>query len=170
MSRFGRSRFSGKPSYIRISALPTLTVVLASMLTAMPFIVDYPILPPFGLLFLLAWRMIQPGHWPLWVGFPLGLIDDMFSGQLFGTSALIWSLVIIMIDSIDRRSPGRDYWQDWMMASVAIIFSLIAAMLLQNFTQNVQLLTILIPQLLLSVLIYPFVIRLISALDRWRLS
>jgi len=56
------------------------------------------------------------------------------------------------------------------MASVAIIFSLIAAMLLQNFTQNVQLLTILIPQLLLSVLIYPFVIRLISALDRWRLS
>ena len=64
----------------------------------------------------------------------------------------------------------RDYWQDWLIASTAIIFVLIGGMLIVDFRSNVLRFDLLAPQILLSVLLYPFVARLIGAIDNWRVA
>ena len=150
--------------------MPPVTVVLGSMITALPIITDYPILPPMGLLVVLAWRLIRPGYWTVWAGFPLGLIDDIFSGQPFGSAAFLWSVVFILLEAIDRKAVGRDYWQDWLIASTATVFVLVGGMLIVDLQSNMLRLDLLVPQILLSVLLYPFVARLIGAVDNWRVA
>lgn len=170
MAKPYRSRINRQPSKFRIKFIPSITVILGSMVTALPIITDYPILPPMGLLVLLSWRLIRPGYWYVWAGFPLGLVDDMFSGQPFGSSAFLWSLIFIMLETLDRRGVGRDYWQDWLIASISIIIVLVCGMLIIDFQSNFLRLEILIPQILLSILLYPFVTRLIGAIDNWRVA
>ncbi|MGB5724913.1 MAG: rod shape-determining protein MreD [Parasphingorhabdus sp.] len=165
-----QSRIGRQPSQLRIKLVPPITVVLGSMITALPIITDYPILPPMGLLAVLAWRLIRPGFWPVWAGFPLGLIDDIFSGQPFGSAVLLWSVVFILLEAIDRKAVSRDYWQDWLIASIATVFVLIGGMLIVDFQTNVLRLDLLVPQMLLSILLYPFVARLIGAVDNWRVA
>jgi len=150
--------------------VPPVTVVLGSMITALPIITDYPILPPMGLLVLLAWRLIRPGYWAVWAGFPLGLIDDIFSGQPFGSAAFLWSVIFLLLEAVDRKAVRRDYWQDWLIASTATIIVLIGAMLIVDFQSNLLRFDLLVPQILLSVLLYPFVARLIGAIDNWRVA
>lgn len=170
MSRSRQSRIGRQPSQLRIKLIPPLTVVLGSMITALPIITDYPILPPMGLLVALAWRLIRPGYWPVWAGFPLGLIDDIFSGQPFGSAAFLWSVIFILLEAVDRKAVRRDYWQDWLIASTATIIVLIGGMLIVDFQSNLLRLDLLVPQMLLSVLLYPFVARLIGAIDNWRVA
>ena len=170
MPRSRQSRIGRQPSQLRIKLIPPLTVVIGSMITALPIITDYPILPPMGLLVILAWRLIRPGYWAVWAGFPLGLIDDIFSGQPLGSAAFLWSLVFILLETLDRKAVRRDYWQDWLIASTAIIFVLIGGMLIVDFRSNVLRFDLLAPQILLSVLLYPFVARLIGTIDNWRVA
>ena len=170
MAKTYRSRINRQPSQLRIKIIPAVTVILGSMVTALPIITDHPILPPIGLLILLAWRLIRPGYWPVWAGFPLGMIDDIFSGQPFGSAAFLWSVIFVALDTLDRRATTRDYWQDWFIASLAIIFVLVCGMLIIDFQSNLLRLEILVPQVLLAILVYPFVARFIGAIDNWRLS
>ena len=165
-----QSRIGRQPSQLRIKLVPPVTVVLGSMITALPIITDYPILPPMGLLVVLAWRLIRPGYWPVWAGFPLGLIDDIFSGQPLGSAVFLWSVVFILLEAIDRKAVNRDYWQDWLIASIATVFVLIGGMLIVDFQSNMLRLDLLLPQILLSILLYPFVARLIGAIDNWRVA
>ncbi len=149
---------------------PPVTVVLGSMVTALPIITDFPILPPMGLLVLLAWRLIRPGYWAVWAGFPLGVIDDIFSGQPLGSAAFLWSVIFILLEAVDRRAVRRDYWQDWLIASTATIIVLTGGMLIVDLHSNILRLDLLVPQILLSVFLYPFVARLIGSIDNWRVS
>jgi len=170
MAKGYRSTIDRKPSILRIKVVPPATVILGSIVTALPIITDYPILPPIGLLTLLAWRLIRPGYWPVWVGFPLGLIDDVFSGQPIGSAVFLWSVVFVILETLDRKATNRDYWQDWFIASIAIIFVLIGGMLIVDFPRNLLFLSVLIPQILLAILLYPFIARLVGAIDNWRVS
>ncbi|WP_156472141.1 rod shape-determining protein MreD [Sphingorhabdus sp. M41] len=170
MPRSRQSRIGRQPSQLRIKAIPPLTVVMGSMITALPIITDYPILPPMGLMVVLAWRLIRPGYWAVWAGFPLGLIDDIFSGQPLGSAAFLWSVIFILLEGVDRKAVRRDYWQDWLIASTAMIIVLIGGMLIVDFQSNLLRLDLLVPQILLSVLLYPFVARLIGAIDNWRVA
>jgi len=151
-----------------MKVVPAATVVLGSMVAALPIITDYPILPPIGLLVLLAWRLIRPGYWPVWAGFPLGVVDDIFSGQPVGSAAFLWSIMFLAFEALDRKGVGRDYWQDWLIAALAIVFVLVGGMLILDFQSNLLRLDILVPQILLSILAYPFIARLIGAIDMWR--
>ena len=164
------SNIGRQPSQLRIKLVPPITVILGSMVTALPIIADYPILPPMGLLVLLAWRLIRPGYWTVWAGFPLGLIDDIFSGQPFGSAAFLWSVVFILLEAIDRKTVSRDYWQDWLIASIATVFVLLGGMLIVDLQSHMLRLDLLVPQILLSILLYPFIARLIGAIDRWRVA
>lgn len=164
------SNIGRQPSQLRIKLVPPITVILGSMVTALPIITDYPILPPMGLLVLLAWRLIRPGYWTVWAGFPLGLIDDIFSGQPFGSAAFLWSVVFILLEAIDRKTVSRDYWQDWLIASIATVFVLLGGMLIVDLQSHMLRLDLLVPQILLSILLYPFIARLIGAIDRWRVA
>lgn len=170
MPRSRQSKIGRQPSQLRIKLVPPVTVVLGSMITALPIITDYPILPPMGLLAVLAWRLIRPGYWVVWAGFPLGLIDDIFSGQPFGSAAFLWSVVFILLEAIDRKAVNRDYWQDWLIASIATVFVLIGGMLVVDFQSNILRLDLLLPQIILSILLYPFVARFIGAVDNWRVA
>lgn len=170
MARTYRSRLGRQPSKLRINIVPILSVILGSMITTLPIITDFPILPPMGLLVLLAWRLIRPGMWPVWVAFPLGLIDDIFSGQPIGSAAFLWSAAFIFLEIVDRRTPERDYWQDWLIAIFVIVVVIACGMLLIDFKANLPHLDILIPQMLISALSYLFVARIVGAIDHWRTS
>lgn len=170
MAKSRHSNIGRQPSQLRIRLVPPVTVVLGSMITALPIITDYPILPPMGLLILLAWRLIRPGYWTVWAGFPLGLVDDIFSGQPFGSAAFLWSVVFVLLETIDRKAVGRDYWQDWLIASTATVFVLVGGMLIVDLQSNVLRVDLLAPQILLSALLYPFLTRFIGAIDNWRVA
>ena len=170
MPRSHQSKIGRQPSQFRIKVVPPVTVILGSMVTALPIITDFPILPPTGLLVLLAWRLIRPGYWPVWAGFPLGVIDDIFSGQPLGSAAFLWSVIFILLEAVDRRAVRRDYWQDWLIASIAAVIVLTGGMLIVDFHSHILRLDLLVPQILLSIFLYPFIARLIGSIDRWRVS
>ena len=167
--RYGR-RINRAASPWRAKTVPYATIMLGSLLPVLLLADVMPIAPPMGFLFLLAWRLMQPGLFPLWIGVPLGMFDDLFSGQPFGSAVLLWSLTMIAIEMIETRFPWRGFWQDWFTASLAIILYILAAMVVSGASIMSHQLLAAIPQLLLSVLLYPVISRFVAWLDRFRLS
>src|SRR3546814_1079935 len=78
--------------------VPIASVMFASALPLMlPLIANSPVLPPLGLLFFLCWQLLRAEMWPVWIGLPLGLWDDLFSGAPIGTAVALWTLASIAI-------------------------------------------------------------------------
>lgn len=164
------SRFDREPSMLKILAIPIASVVLASMVTTLPILTTQPILPPFGFLMFLSWRLMRPGLLPVWSGVPFGLMDDVFSGQPFGSAGLLWSLAMLTIEVIDSRAIWRDYLQDWLIASVLIAVVLLGGLWIAGLAHAASGPAILLPQIILSILLYPLVVRICARLDSWRLA
>jgi rod shape-determining protein MreD len=122
------------------------------------------------LLILLAWRLMRPGMWPAWIGLPLGLFDDLYNGQPFGSSAFIWSLCMIAVELVDLRGVWRDYMRDWLIAAVLIMFALLAGLGIIGLAFRAPEITIIVPQIIVSILFYPLAVRLCAHLDSWRLA
>jgi rod shape-determining protein MreD len=100
------------------------TVLIGSLITILPIVATVPFLPPFGLIALLAWRLFRSNALPAWAAAPLGLFDDLLSGQPLGSAMLLWSLCLIALDVLDTRLVQRDFWQDWLIATGAIALCL----------------------------------------------
>jgi rod shape-determining protein MreD len=164
------SRFDREPSLLKMLAIPIASIVMASMVTTLPFLTTQPILPPFGFLMFLSWRLMRPGLLPVWSGVPFGLIDDIFSGQPFGSAGLLWSLAMLAIEVIDSRAIWRDYLQDWLIASVLIAIVLLGGLWIAGLAHAAPGPAILLPQIILSILLYPLVVRICARLDSWRLA
>jgi rod shape-determining protein MreD len=164
------SRFDREQSTLKMLAIPIASVVICSMLTTLPFLTSQPLLPPFGLMMLLAWRLMRPGLLPMWAGLPFGLIDDLFSGQPFGSGGLIWSLAMLAIEIIDTRAIWRDHFQNWFVASVLILLALLCGLMIAGLAHARPEAVVLLPQIILSILLYPLVVRICSHLDGWRLA
>jgi rod shape-determining protein MreD len=161
-------RLGHNPSRLRLLGTPVATVMLGSMLTVLPVIAQSPVLPPLGLLMLLSWRLLRPELWQAWIGLPLGLFDDVMSGQPLGSSMFLWTVTLIVIDFSETRLLWRDYWQDWLLATGAIILCLTGGYLFARLTGGGGTIMLIAPQILWSVLLYPFVARQCARLDRWR--
>ncbi len=101
--------------------LPWLSILLGSLTPWLPVIAPAPVLPPFGFMMLLAWRLARPGLLPLWAGLPLGLFDDLYSGQPLGSAVLLFSLVLMAIELIEIRFPWRNFWLDWLTAAAILV-------------------------------------------------
>ncbi|MBN8810939.1 MAG: rod shape-determining protein MreD [Sphingomonas sp. 67-41] len=145
--------------------LAPLSVVLGSMTTLLPVVATVPFLPPFGLMMLLAWRLMRGDSMKVWMPVPLGFFDDMLSGQPLGSAMLLWSAAVLMVDVLDTRLVWRDFWQDWLIASGAIAFVLIGGRLVAApFTAHVD--TALLIQILISAALFPVVARFCAWLDR----
>ena len=141
--------------------------MLGSLVTIVPVIVTFPILPPFGLLMLLAWRLPRPEVLPIWSPLLLGLFDDLVSGQPIGSAMLLWTLCFFMIDVVDRRLMFRDFWQDWLIAAGAVAACLVLARLIAApFGAHVD--TVLVFQMIASILAFPLVARLVGWIDAKR--
>ncbi|WP_209347557.1 rod shape-determining protein MreD [Pontixanthobacter sp. CEM42] len=163
------SRINRAHSPVLVYSIPTFTILLGSIVANIPIATALPLMPPLGFLLLIGWRLVRPGLFPVWIGFPLGLFDDLFSGQPFGSAILLWSVAMLVIEAVDVRFPWRSFMQDWMAVAVAISSYVAAAAILSGADLSWAGAFALIPQILLSVLIYPMVARMVARLDRLRL-
>ena len=163
-----RSRLARPPSALRMRLIPLASVLAASAFAAFPVIVTAPIMPPLGFMMLIAWRLLRPGLWPQWAGFFFGLADDLFSGQPLGSGALLFTLALTLIELADTWLPDRDYMTDWLLATLGLTGYLFAGLGIVGLVQPRAEAVILMPQLCLSILAFPLVVRLVATLDRWR--
>lgn len=164
-----RNRINRAPSPVLALGIPWASIILASMATFSPVIASAPLLPPFSYMMLLAWRMLRPGMLPVWVGLPLGAIDDLFSGQPFGSAITLWSLTMLAMEVIDERFLWRGFLQDWLAGSALLAGYLFLAASFAGFAAGYPLPLSIGPQLLLSVFLFPVVTRFVALLDRVRL-
>ncbi len=164
------SRINRAPSPLRARSVPYLSIMLGSFLPSLLLADVMPLVPPLGFLMLLGWRIMRPGLLPVWIGAPLGAFDDLVSGQPFGSGVLMWSLAMIGLELLEARFPWRGFWQDWFTAAFAILLYLFGAMALSGGTFTQPLVIAAVPQLLTALLIYPFLARIVAALDRFRLT
>jgi len=118
---------------------------------------------------LLAWRLLHHDLWPLWIGAPLGLFDDIMSGNAIGTGVFLWSVIMIVIEMIEARILWRDYWHDWLIAILACLFFLAGSVILSWISGAHAALRLILPQTLWSALLYPLIVRIIAWIDRWRM-
>lgn len=164
--------YRGYPVALSVKArtVPILSVLIGSLIpTLLPIIAQAPILPPFGLLALLAWRLLRPGYWAVWAPLPLGFFDDLVSGQPIGSAMLCWTLAFLAIEASERSALWRDYWQDWIVAALAIAGCITAGYVFALFAGARMPMLGLLPQLCASILFFPAVARLCARLDVWRL-
>jgi len=166
LSRSYRGKINSAPSPIVAIAFPWLTIMLGSLSPTWPLIASAPIMPPFGLIILIAWRQLRPGLLPVWAGFPLGLFDDLFSGQPLGSAILLWSIVLIVLEIIELRIPWRNFLVDWAVGSGLIAVYLIATLGLSGTPAPPHVIG---PQLATSVAAFPLIGRLVALGDRLRL-
>ncbi len=167
---YGGAGINRVESPLRARTVHYATIMLGSVLPFL-FLADVmPVVSPIGYLVFLAWRLMRPGLMPLWVGVPLGAFDDLFSGQPFGSAILLWSITMIVLEIIEARFPWRGFWQDWFTAGLAILLYLLSTMVVSGATLTIHILIAAVPQIILSILLYPLLARLIARFDRFRLS
>ena len=148
----------------RARALPWLTVMAGSLATAIPLIATVPLLPPCGLLMLLAWRLLFRFSMRPWAAAPLGLLDDLVSGQPLGSAVLLWSACFLLVDLIDQRLVFRDFWLDWLIATGLIVFCLAAGRFIAvPLEAHVDLAMLM--QGVAAVLLFPIATRLVAWVD-----
>jgi rod shape-determining protein MreD len=166
-----KSRLNRRQSPLRVRATPILIVLIACLMPLLvPMVSNMPLLPPFGFMTFIAWRLLRPGIWPLWVGFPFGLFDDICSGQPFGSGALLWSIAILALEIWEQRLLARDYIMDWILAGLALILLLVGGVFMVGLTQIRPPLSSIVPQLIIALMLFPLIMRGIAAADRWRLA
>ncbi|KFG88658.1 Rod shape-determining protein MreD [Sphingobium herbicidovorans NBRC 16415] len=162
-------RLGRHPSRFRLAGAPVIAVMLGSAISVMPLIAQAPVMPPFGLLLLLSWRLLRPELWRAWIGLPLGLFDDILSGQPIGSAMFLWTMTLIGIDAIEHRIVWRSYRQDWLIAAIAIIFCIVGGVFFARITGGGDIkLKLVAPQMLWTILLFPFVVRQCARIDRWR--
>lgn len=165
-----RRRINRAPSPVLARGVPWLSVMLASLLPGWLFMASAPYVPPFGFLVLLAWRQLRPGLLPVWAGLPLGFFDDLYSGQPLGSAILLWSVAMIVLEVIELRFPWRNFALEWLLATALIVAYIVLSLGAANAAGGNAPLVVLAPQVILSVLLYPFVGRIVALLDRLRLA
>ena len=153
-----------------VAYIPAASVVAGSLLAALPIVSTSGWYPDFGFLALIAWRLLRADPWPAWWAAPLGLVNDLFTGYPIGFSIALWSATMLALDLVDRRTMWRDYWIEWILATVLIaidewlqwrVAALVGADV--SFTRMV-------PPLIISICVFPLVAWIVSRLDSWRLG
>ena len=166
--QYGR-RINRDHSPVLLTVIPWGSIMVAALLPIFILATAIPLVPPLALLFLLAWRLVRPGVVPVWVGLPLGLWTDLFSGQPFGFSVLLFSIILLAIEAVEARFPWSDFKQDWATACISIVLYLVAGVLFSGANITLVALASIAPQALLTVLAFPIIARMVAALDRLRL-
>jgi rod shape-determining protein MreD len=155
---------------LRREWVPLLTTLGASLLQALPVVVTSPVVPDFAFLVLLSWRLLRPEMWQAWMALPFGLFNDLVAGHPLGQSMALWTATFLACDLLDSRSGWRDYWLDWLFASLFVALYTAGEWRIAWWMGSRIPFEVVLPQLLLAIFCYPLVARLILWLDRWRLS
>jgi rod shape-determining protein MreD len=168
------SRIAGSSTEVAIRDLrrryvPVLSTIAATLLALLPIVAQTPLLPDFGFLMMITWRLLRPEIWTPQMALALGLASDLVTGHPLGQGMLVWTATFLAIDLIDRRLGFRDYWMDWLIAAGALIFQSVAAWYIALLMHSDVRFAVMLPQIGLSVLAYPVAARIVIGLDRWRL-
>lgn len=150
--------------------IPAASVVLASLLAALPIVSLHGWFPDFGFLMLIAWRLLRSEPWPAWWAAPLGLFNDLVTGAPIGLSVTLWTATMFVLDLIDRRTIWRDYWMEWALAAVLLLISEWAEWHVAGQMGAPLPFAFVLPPLLIAVFSFPVVAFLVSRIDRWRLG
>lgn len=168
MARGYEPRLNRQASRWALIGIPTASILIGSLFPLFPSISIYPLAPPMGLLMLLGWRTLVRDLWPAWAAIPLGLFDDLFSGQPMGSAMLLWTLVFLTFDIFDRWMMWRDYRQDWAISAALIALVLTLSLAISNLAGGSTSILLIFPQILISILAFPLAVRLCAMLDRLR--
>jgi rod shape-determining protein MreD len=163
----------GEPaSRWRMIVVPIASVMIASALPLMlPLVASSPVLPPLGLLFFLSWQLLRTEMWPVWIGLPLGLWDDLFSGAPIGTAVGLWTLASIAIAYFSQRIYWRGFLHDWAIGALLVaIIQAIAALITHLHAPAGRVLGLVAPQIVVSILLMPLFLRLTGKFDNFRLK
>ena len=151
----------------RARALPWVSVAAASALTVVPAVATVPLFPPLGLLTLLSWRLLARFALRRWAAAPLGLFDDLVSGQPLGSAVLLWTGCFLVVDVAEQRLEARDFALDWVLAAGLVAATLVLGRLLAA-PLSAPLAGPLAVQIAASVLLFPLIARAIAWVDRRR--
>lgn len=150
--------------------VPFLSTGAAILLSLLPLVMHSPLLPDFGFLFILAWRLLRPEIWPAQLALAFGLFADLISGHPLGQAMLLWTVTFLALDLFDYRLGFRDFWMDWLLAAGALAFHGFGVWYIALLMGSESHFAVMLPQLALSVLMYPLAAWLVLALDRRRLG
>jgi rod shape-determining protein MreD len=170
MSRIATSSADVRMRNARRQYVPIVSTVAACLLALLPIVVSSPLIPDFALLVLIAWRLLRTEMWTATTALPLGLFNDLVAGHPLGQSMALWTTLFLAFDIMDARVVWRDYWMDWFIAALSIIFYTFGAWYIGHLMGSTIHFTVMLPQIGISILAYPVVARLILGLDRWRLT
>jgi len=156
---------------IRFAAfVPAASVVAASLLAALPIVSTSGWFPDFGFLALIGWRLLRSDPWPAWWAAPLGLVNDLFTGDPIGLSIALWSATMLVLDLVDRRTMWRDYWIEWGLAALLLTIDEWLQWRLAAAAGADVPMTAMAPPLIISICVFPLGAWLVSRIDRWRLG
>src|SRR3546814_15313279 len=91
------------------------------------------------------------------------------SGQPLGSAMFLWTATLIGIEAMNSRLLWRDYWQDWLIASIWISFCLLGGFYFARLSSGGGSVLIVLPQIAWSILLFPAIVRLCAVVDRCRL-
>ncbi|WP_284734436.1 rod shape-determining protein MreD [Sphingosinicella terrae] len=154
---------------LRRRYVPLLSTLAAILLALLPIVAATPLLPDFGFLVILTWRLLRPEIWTPRMALGLGLVADLVGGQPIGQSMLLWTAAFLVLDLIDTRLGFRDYMMDWLVASGLILVHTLGGWYIGLLMGADVAFSILWPQIVLTILAYPIAARIVLTLDRWRL-
>ena len=150
--------------------VPTITVLAASLLAALPVVTSTGWFPDFGFLALISWRLLRADPWPAWWAAPMGLVNDLFTGLPIGFSVALWSATMLVLDLVDLRTMWRDYWIEWVLAAVLIMIDEWLQWRIAAIVGARVSLAAMAPPLAISIFVFPLSAWLVSRLDQWRLG
>jgi len=165
----GRHRIGREPAPYA-PYVPAASVVVASLLAALPIMSSSGWYPDFGYLALISWRLLRADPWPAWWAAPLGLINDLFTGYPIGFSVALWSATMLALDLIDRRTMWRDYWIEWMLAAVLITVDEWLQWRVARAVDAAPAFTKMISAIVISICVFPLIAWIVSRIDAWRLG
>jgi len=154
----------------RSRSVPLASTIGAILLALLPIVAATPLVPDFGLLALIAWRLLRPEIWSAPTAMGLGLLNDLVAGHPIGQSMLLWTSLFLIFDLIDSRLGFRDYLMDWAIAAAAIAGAGAGAWYIALLLGSDISFLVVVPQIAIGILAYPVITRIVLALDRWRLG
>jgi rod shape-determining protein MreD len=165
-----QSRRIGQGPRALAAYVPAISVVVAILLSTMPIVSTSGWFPDFGYLVFISWRLLRADPWPAWWAAPLGFVNDLFTAYPIGFSIALWSATMLGLDLIDRRTMWRDYWIEWVLATVLIAVDEGLQWRVARALDAAPPFAQVLPAFGISVCLFPVFAWLVSRIDRWRLG
>jgi rod shape-determining protein MreD len=82
---------------------------------------------------------------------------------------MLWSLALLALEAIETRFPWRGFWQDWITATGLLTACLVIGAMISGGGIELWRVPLILPQLALSILLFPLIARMVAFFDRVRL-